>query len=220
MTTHTGKLITLEGGDGAGKTTQATRLADRIRATGRECLLVREPGGTPVGEEVRRIVKSSMERTPRTELLLFESARAELVDTVIKPALQNGTFVVADRFADSSIAYQGYGRGLDIAEVQALNSFATGGLVPDLTVLLDIEVTAGLARSGGRDAVARNSGGSGYDGEQFERQPGSFHERLADGFRELAKREPGRWRVVDATGKPEAVSEAVWSVVAQAFSLQ
>jgi dTMP kinase len=213
MSTPTGKLITLEGGDGAGKTTQASKLAQRLRAAGRECVLVREPGGTPVGEEVRRIVKSSVSRTPRTELLLFEAARAELVETVVRPALLRGAFVVADRFADSSLAYQGFGRGLDLEEIRALNRFATGGLEPDLTLLLDIDPAAGLARSGGRDAAGNN-------GRQFEGQPEGFHRRLVEGFRELARREPKRWRVVNASGTPEAVSAAVWKAVAQAFSLQ
>jgi dTMP kinase len=212
VTTHTGKFITFEGGEGAGKTTQAKALVERLRAAGVKRLLAREPGGTPVGEQIRAIVKGDIERSPRTELLLFEAARAELVDTVIRPALLAGTYVVADRFSDSTIAYQGFGRGLDIEEIRLANRIATGGLIPDLTILLDIDPAAGLARSSGRDA-------DGHDGTQFEAQSEHFHRSIATGFRELAAAEPERWRVIDASGAPDAVSGAVWAAVSHALGL-
>lgn len=210
--THTGKLITLEGGEGAGKTTQATKLVERLRVAGVESLLVREPGGTPVGEQIRAIVKGDTDRSSKTELLLFEAARAELVETVIRPALLAGTYVVADRFSDSTIAYQGFGRGLDIDEIIEANRIATGGLAPDLTILLDIDPEHGRARTSDRDSA-------GHDGTQFEDQSEAFHRSIANGFRELAAAEPERWRIVDASGAQREVTEAIWQAVSQALDL-
>lgn len=208
-----GKLITLEGGEGAGKTTQAPALADHLRNSGHECLLVREPGGTAIGEQIRAIVKGDSERSASAELLLFLAARAELVETVIRPALVAGTHVVADRFSDSTIAYQGYGRGLDISDIREANRVATGGLSPDLTILLDIDPAEGKTRSSDRDSVAN-------DGTQFESLSETFHQRITDGFKELAAAEPARWRTVDASQDTDTVSGAIWAAVSEALGLK
>lgn len=210
--TQPGKLITLEGGEGAGKTTQAPALADRLRQSGHDCLLVREPGGTPVGEQIRAIVKGDTKRSPNAELLLFLAARAELVETIIRPALEAGTHIVADRFSDSTIAYQGFGRGLDIADIREANRIGTGGLTPDLTILLDIDPADGRTRSSDRDSVSN-------DGTQFESLSDQFHQDIASGFRKLAAAEPERWRTVDASQEAGVVSEAIWQAVTEALRI-
>ena len=199
-----GWLITFEGGDGVGKSTQASRLVDRLTELGVSPLHLREPGGTPVGEAVRRMVKGEADPAPRTELLLFEAARAELVERVITPALKEGRAVVLDRFSDSSIAYQGYGRGIDLDEVRSLNDIATGGLTPDLTVLIDVPLEHAVERASGRD-------GSDANDRRFENQPTDFHRRVLDGFRKMAEEDPGRWLVVDGTGGEDDIAEAVWT---------
>ena len=189
-----GAFITLEGGEGCGKSTQIALLADRLTAAGADVLVTREPGGTPVGDRIRGLVLDVAHTgmASRTELLLYEASRAELVGAVIAPALARGAVVLCDRFADSSTAYQSYGRGLPLAEVLALNMLATGGLVPDLTLLLDLEPATGLARAAGAAAADR-----------LESEELAFHERVRAGFLAIAGGEPGRVRVVDAT--PAAV---------------
>ena len=197
-----GLLVTLEGGEGAGKSTQIVRLAERARARGVEVLTCREPGGTPLGERLREAL-FGLDGAPTAlaELLTFSAARAELVATVMRPALERGALVLCDRFTDSTLAYQGYGRGLDVATIAAVNAAATGGLAPDLTLLLDLDPAAGRARGA--------EGGTDY----LEREALAFHERVRAGFRELAAREPGRWRVIDATMGLDAVTDAAWSAV-------
>lgn len=197
-----GLLVTLEGGEGAGKSTQIARLAERARARGVEVLTCREPGGTPLGERLREAL-FGLDGAPTAlaELLTFSAARAELVATVMRPALERGALVLCDRFTDSTLAYQGYGRGLDVATIAAVNAAATGGLAPDLTLLLDLDPAAGRARGA--------EGGTDY----LEREALAFHERVRAGFRELAAREPGRWRVIDATMGLDAVTDAAWSAV-------
>lgn len=198
-------LVTLEGGEGSGKSVQAHRLAERLAARGVPALAAREPGGTPVGEGVRAIVlhpPADAPIDPLAELLLFEAARAQLVAAVIRPALERHAVVVCDRFADSSLAYQGYGRGLDLSLIERLNGVATGGLRPDLTLLLDAPVEVGLARR--RSDGALNS----LDGQDL-----AFHERVRQGYLALARTEPGRWRVIDAARPIDEVAEAVWSAV-------
>lgn len=204
-------FLSIEGGDGAGKSTQAALLMTRLKAAGVDATLVHEPGGTAFGEEVRRLVKGAVSRSPMSELFLFEAARAELVQDVIRPALDAGRVVVTDRYADSSVAYQGYGRGLDLADVRALNHAATGGLVPDATILLDIAPERALARVDGSDGSA----GRTDDPEQarFEQEPIEFHRRVAEGFRALASEEPERWFVVDASARPDGVAGKVWAIV-------
>ena len=211
-------FLSIEGGDGAGKSTQAELLMIRLKASGVDALLVHEPGGTDFGEQVRRLVKGDVERSPMSELFLFEAARAQLVQDVIRPALEAGRVVVTDRYADSSLAYQGSGRGLDLGDVRALNHAATGGLMPDATVMLEISPDRALARVDGSDG----SGGRSDDPEQarFEQEPIEFHRRVAEGFRALASEEPGRWFVVDASATPDRVAAKVWTIVSNLLILR
>ena len=203
------RLISFEGGDGAGKTTQAALLVERLRFAGKDAVLVREPGGTPLGERLRPLIKGEAPASPMAELLMFEAARAELVQEVIQPALDAGTIVVTDRFDDSTIAYQGFGRGMDMEIIKNLNHIATGGLKPHITLLLDIEPADALARVGGRPGGRMDPAGQ----QKFEDQPPEFHERVAEGYRTLASEEPSRWFVIDASRPVEQVAERVWNVV-------
>ena len=211
-------FLSIEGGDGAGKSTQAELVMIRLKASGVDALLVHEPGGTDFGEQVRRLVKGDVERCPMSELFLFEAARAQLVQDVIRPALEAGRVVVTDRYADSSLAYQGFGRGLDLADVHALNHAATGGLMPDATVLLDISPEQALARVDGSDGSEGRSDDPGQ--ARFEQEPIEFHRRVTEGFRALASSEPGRWFVVDASATPNAVAEKVWAIVSNLLVLR
>lgn len=201
-----GRLITLEGPEGAGKTTQLAWLRDRLAAAGIEVVVTREPGGTPAGESIRRVLLDPREAPlqPITEALLFCAARAELVAGVIRPALAAGHVVLCDRFADATIAYQGFGRGLPLDRLRAINAEATGGLKPDLTILLDLPVEVGLTRRR-RDGAEWN---------RFDADSLAFHTRVREGYLALARAEPGRWVVVDAVGGPDTVAGAVWGVVA------
>jgi dTMP kinase len=184
-----GLFVTIEGPEGAGKTTQAARLARFVEGRGRTVTLVREPGGTELGERLREILlerRSAGTILPRADALLFNASRAQLVDEVIRPALERGDVVIATRYTDSTLAYQGYGLGLPLDELRAVERFATGGLVPRRTVLLDIPVEVGLARKGIRERTRFESA---YDR--------AFHERVRTGFLELARLEPARIRIVD-----------------------
>ncbi|MSQ25192.1 MAG: dTMP kinase [Dehalococcoidia bacterium] len=199
-------FISFEGGEGTGKSTQAALLVQRLRASGATVVAVREPGGTPLGEQVRPWVKSQR-LAPQTELLLFAAARAELVATVIAPTLAQGSVVVADRYADSTIAYQGYGRRLPLDLVRAVNQAATGGLAPAVTFLLDLPAEEGLRRA--RARLQQNA--TGDDGHtKFEHEEIAFHRRLRSGFLRLAKEEPHRILVMDATRPADAIAAAVW----------
>jgi dTMP kinase len=182
-------FVTVEGPEGAGKTTQAARLARFVEGRGRSVTLVREPGGTELGERLRAILlerRSAGTILPRADALLFNASRAQLVDEVIRPALERGDVVIATRFSDSTLAYQGYGLGLPLDQLRNVERFATGGLVPARTVLLDVPVEVGLARKGIRDRTRFESA---YDR--------AFHERVRAGFLELARSEPERIRIVD-----------------------
>lgn len=184
-----GLFVTVEGPEGAGKTTQAARLARYVEGRGRTVTLVREPGGTELGERLREILlerRSAGTILPRADALLFNASRAQLVDEVIRPALERGDVVIATRYTDSTLAYQGYGLGLPLDQLRDVERFATGGLVPRRTVLLDVPVEVGLARKGIRERTRFESA---YDR--------AFHERVRTGFLELARLEPGRIRVVD-----------------------
>ncbi len=196
-----GVFITFEGGDGAGKSTQVARLAQELERRGHAPLVLREPGGTAVGEGVRRILldPSHAGMTAEAELLLFAASRAQLTREVIRPALDAGTVVLCDRYADSSVAYQGYGRGLDLERVRAVNEFATGGLVPDLTILLDVVPDEGIAAATPEAA------------DRLEREELAFHERIRAGYVEMARREPERFVVVE-----RADVETVWQTVRRA----
>lgn len=210
-----GLFITFEGGEGAGKSTQVEALAARLRAARIEVVTAREPGGTGLGEALRPLTRkpaltrrlyraltedSSWTRLdPLAELFLFEAARAQLVAELIRPALARGATVILDRFADSTIAYQGYGRGIDLTSIVRLNAIATRGVQPDLTFLLDLDVATGLARKlgeAGRDAIGQ------------EQQ--SFHERVRAGYLKLAAAEPGRWVVLDGARAPQQLAGAIW----------
>ena len=189
-------FITFEGGEGSGKSTQAGVLYRRLLKLGIPALLTHEPGGTPLGKQLRRWLKGEREIDPQTELLLFNASRAQLVSQVIRPALEKGTVVICDRFADSTTVYQGYGRGLDFALIEAVNNIATHGLHPDLTVLLDVTVEQGLDRKKLRD--------------RFEREEAAFHQRVRQGYLELAKKEPGRWLVIDASLPRKEITRLIW----------
>lgn len=191
MTAGPGIFISFEGGDGAGKSTQARLLAERLRAAGHEVVLTFEPGDTPIGKDVRRMLLdvTGVRVDARTEALLYAADRAEHVATVIRPALQRGAAVISDRYVDSSIAYQGAGRRLGTADVAALSEFATAGLIPDLTVVVDVPREVRRARMLGA-------------GDRLEREDDEFHERVRQAYRERAAADPERYLVVDGT-RPE-----------------
>ena len=204
-----GRFITLEGGEGCGKSTQARLLAERLRAEGVGVLLAREPGGTVLAERIRALVREESDDPPnaRAETLLFLASRAQLVENVLRPALDSGKWVICDRFADSTFAYQGYGRGLDIAELKVLNAFATRGLAPDRTILLDVPPGIATARMRARELATRTAA------DRMENAGGDFHARLREGFRRLADAEPDRFAVIAAEGTVEEVSEKVWNSI-------
>ncbi|HEX7621047.1 MAG TPA: dTMP kinase [Anaerolineales bacterium] len=186
-------FITLEGPEGSGKTSHLPNLVEYLREKGYTVFPTREPGGTSIGEQIREVLHSlkNAEMNPRTETLLYQAARAQFVEQVVRPRLEAGELVISDRYADSTIAYQGYGHQQDLEQVRALVKYATGGLVPDLSVLLDVDVEIGLARG----AKRRDKGGewNRLDAYQLE-----FHQRVRAGYLTMVKQEPERWVVVDA----------------------
>ncbi len=202
MTTLSGLFVTLEGGEGVGKSTLQATLVARAQSEGHEVVACREPGGTPLGERLRAALLESAdgETDPTAELLVFEAARAQLVADVIRPALQRGALVISDRFADSSLAYQHHGRRLPADVVAQANAVATGGLSPDLTVLLDLDPSEGAKRRG-------------KAGDYLEREDDGFHGRVREGFRTLAAAEPARWIVIDASQSADVVADAVWAAL-------
>jgi len=197
-------FITLEGSEGSGKTSQIPALQEFFRPQNLPFYATREPGGTPISNAVREILMGMENKAmhPRTEILLFCASRAQLVEEVIRPRLAAGEMVLCDRYADSTLAYQGYGHGYDLALLRGLLEFATGGLRPDLTLLLDVDPEVGLARKRGSAEWNR------LDAYQL-----SFHQRVRAGFLELALAEPGRWVIIDAAQTPDAVQDAVRQVV-------
>ncbi|MFS8782858.1 dTMP kinase [Synechococcus sp. R6-6] len=192
-------FITLEGGEGVGKTTQQALLVERLRQEGYACLCTREPGGTALGKTLRELLLHGDPFSPLAELLLYAADRAEHVSKVIAPALAAGQVVVCDRFTDSTLAYQGYGRGLDLEKIRQLNHLATGGLQPHLTLWLDLPPEVGLARSRSCD--------------KLEQEHLEFHRRVYQGFQALAAAEPQRIVRIDAQGSPAEVAARLWSVV-------
>lgn len=200
-----GRFITFEGGEGCGKSTQIKRLEEHLRTLGVEVLLTREPGGTRLAELVRGLLKDEKDDPPcdRAELLLFLAARAQLVRNVINPALEAGKWVLSDRFSDSTFAYQGYGRGLDLGVLAVANDFACEGLKPDLTFLLDVPPAIAAARMRRRESETNTTA------DRIELAGDEFHSRLREGFRELAKKNPDRIVTVDASGAPDEVWEIV-----------
>jgi dTMP kinase len=210
-----GLFITLEGPDGSGKTTQAKLLAERLRREGYDVLETVEPGGTRIGQQIRSILlnAANQELRPTTELLLMFAARAQNVDEWIVPALDQGRIVVCDRFTDSSIAYQGAGRGLGTETVLAVDRIACRGLVPDLTVCVDIDTETGLERAHSRNRTNRGASESRLDEQSLD-----FHQKARAAYYELARREPERFHMIDGSGSPEEVAERVWQLVAPVVS--
>jgi dTMP kinase len=197
-------FITLEGSEGSGKSTQISPLAGRLKSAGYDVLTTREPGGTLIGDQIRDVLLSMRHTNmgARTETLLFQSARAQLVDQVIRPHLEKGGVVVSDRFADSTLAYQGYGRGQDLTQIRTLLAFATNRLKPDLTLFLDIDIEEGLKR--------RVRGG---ELNRLDACDLAFYHRVREGYLELVRAEPQRWVTINANRPEEVVKEEIWEVV-------
>ena len=204
--TMRGKFITFEGGEGCGKSTQALRLRKELEKYGIETLLTREPGGTILSEKIRSLLKDESDDPPcdRSEVLLFLAARAQLVNNVIRPALEEGKWVISDRFRDSTLAYQGYGRGLSLDFLDQANEFACGGLQSDLTLLLDVPPEIAQQRMRKREAA------TGTSADRIELAGDDFHKRLRQGFAEIAKSETQRIVTIDASGDENEVWEQVW----------
>ena len=194
-------FITLEGPEGSGKTSQLPALADHLRQAGYEVVVTREPGGTAVGDQIRDVLMNleNVSILPRTEILLFLAARAQHVEGLIRPALQTGKLVLCDRFGDSTLAYQGYGHQTDLDTLRFLLDYSTGGLNPDLTLLLDVPVKAGLSRK------LDNT----QEWNRLDAYAEAFHERVRQGYLSLAEQEPDRWVVIDATQSKGQVQEAM-----------
>ncbi len=205
-----GRFITFEGIDGSGKTTQMRLLVRRLQTQGRDVLEAVEPGGTPVGRQIRHILldAANQDLRPTTELLLYFASRAQNVEQCILPALAAGKIVVCDRFTDSTLAYQGYARGLGAETVLALDRIACRGLAPDLTLLIDLDLDTALAR-----AHKRNAGGA-TDETRMDDQSREFHQKVRDAYLALAKQHAGRFRVIDGRGAPEEIAARVWESVA------
>ena len=195
-------FIVFEGGEGSGKTTQAKALSNKLRRLGFHIVLTHEPGGTLLGNRLRRWVKWGRGVTTQTELFLFLSSRSQLLNTVIRPALEKNYIVICDRFDASTFAYQGYGRGMDLDFLKTVNSFVTDGLHPDLIVLLDISAEQGLERKRMKLDV-------------FEREEFLFHQKVREGYLKMAAAAPERWMVVDAALPPEKIREIIWERVSQ-----
>ena len=204
-----GKFITFEGGEGCGKSTQVRRLKSELEKLGIRVLLTREPGGTALAEKIRTLLKDESEDPPcdRAELLLFLAARAQLTEKVIAPALASGVWVISDRFSESTVAYQGYGRGLPLPLIRTANDFACGEIRPDMTVLLDVDPATAEARMRRREEDTATSA------DRIELAGDDFHRRLREGFDEIARSEPDRVKRVDAGGTPEEVQERIWKLL-------
>jgi len=201
-------FITFEGPEGSGKSTQLPQLAQFLEEKGLSVVRTREPGGTKIGDQIREVLvrMDNIELHPRTEILLFLAARAQLVEELIIPSLQQGKIILCDRYGDSTLAYQGYGHGLDLDTLRAMLHFATGGLKPDLTILLDVDVMTGLKRKKIKEEWNR------LDAYEL-----SFHERVRTGYHILAGQEPERWKIVDATQDPEQVQTEIRALVLNAL---
>jgi dTMP kinase len=210
-------FISLEGGEAVGKSTQIERLAAKLTALGKKVVVTREPGGTPLGESIRHLLKHSPEgrgMTPYTELLLFLASRSELVRKVIMPALDQGAWVLSDRFLDSTTVYQGAGRQLPTEIVERVNAFAVGPHLPGLTVVLDLEPEAARERQIKR---SHPPGSGSFD--RMEAEPLDFFDRVRQGYFEVAKAHPGRVRIVSAAGSIDQTADLIWQEVAKMFRL-
>lgn len=201
---HPGLFITFEGGDGAGKTTQMHLLAERLRAAGREVVETVEPGGTEIGNQIRRILldRLNCDMCPMTEMLLYFAARAQNLEQVIVPALERGAVVLSDRYTDSTLAYQAGGRGLGDDLVLGLHEIACHGMWPDLTVCIDVDAATGLSR--------RHATG---DTNRLDEEAAEFHDRVRKAYLEIAREQPQRVKVVDGSGAVEAVAERIWRLL-------
>ena len=205
-------FITFEGSEGSGKSTQAERLATRLRRCGVPYIVTREPGGTPIGESIRDLLQfapHNSNMTPETELLLFEASRSQLVREVIKPALERGTCVVADRFSDSTTVYQGAARKLDRETIEHLNSFVVGDCVPDITFVLDVDAATAESRMQREQRKA----------DRMEQQPAEFYERVREGYRQLAAYEPKRIVLINGARDPDEIETAIWEKLCSRFSI-
>ena len=202
-------FITFEGGEGSGKSLQTRALHRKLDRLGVPVALIHEPGSTPLGERLTRLLKwgRSTNISPLTELMLFNASRVQLLDEVVRPALKTGKIVICDRYTDSTIAYQGYGRRIDIETIKNVNDMATGGLKPDLTFLLDIPVGAGFARKTGQEP------------DRFENEAHAFHQRVRKGYLQLAAGEPQRWLVIDARLPKEKIKQIIWDKVSSLLSM-
>lgn len=200
--TRRGFFVAFEGPEGAGKSTQIARLVDRLEAAGIDAVQTREPGGTRAGDRIREVILDpDLDVAPMTEFLLYSASRAQLMREVIRPALDAGRTVISDRFAGASLAYQGFGRGVDLEFIRMLTTRVTGGVAPDLTLLLDLDVGVGLERVARRGARDR-----------LERADAAFHERVRRGFAEIAAADPS-WLVVDGALPPDDLAEHVWKAM-------
>ena len=212
-----GRLITFEGPEGAGKSTQAAMLIAKLEARGLEFIYTREPGGTKLGEAIRGVLQynaAGEDPCPESEVLLFEASRAQLVRQVIRPALERGAWVICDRFADSTTAYQGFGRGFSVELMETINRFAIGDSTPDMTILLDVNVSLGMQR------CAKRQVGKKLQYDRIESEALEFHEKVRQGYLELARRYPERFRKVDAMRHADPIAEDVWKLVGDAFFAQ
>ena len=200
-----GLFITFEGGEGCGKSTQARALYRRLSKSGMPVLLTHEPGGTPLGERARRHLKQANKSpiSPLAELFLVAASRAQLVEEVIRPSLDRDITVICDRYTDSTVAYQGYGRGIDLGIIRTVNTIATGGLSPDYVVLLDVPADVGLMRKKG----------AGRD--RFESEGLAFHERVRQGYLAMARADEGRWLVLDGSSPVKEIEDRVWERVSR-----
>jgi len=201
-------FISLEGPEGSGKSSQLPLLAEYIESLGFSVVKTREPGGTKIGDQIREVLvrMDNEELHPRTEILLFLAARAQLVEELIKPSLAEGKVILCDRFGDSTLAYQGYGHGLDLDKLRTMLQFATDGLKPDLTILLDVDIMTGLKRKKAKEEWNR-----------LDAYETSFHERVRNGYHQLAQEEPKRWRTVDASQPAEIVQSQLRTLVRNAL---
>ncbi len=205
-----GRFITFEGIEGSGKSTQIVLLANYLMAHNRSVTLTREPGGTAIGDQVRKILldPANNELVPGAELLLYAAGRAQHLEELIRPELKAGKIVLCDRFSDATLAYQGYGRGLDMEIIRAIDRIVTHGMRPDLTILLDVDAAAGLARARGRNSSR------GLEAEaRFENEELAFHERVRHGYLALAGQEPDRFRTVDASFTPDEIQNRIRKIV-------
>jgi dTMP kinase len=198
-------FITFEGGDGCGKSFQSRALYRKLMREAIPAILIREPGGTPLGEKIRRLLKqrSDMAISPLTELMLFNASRSQLVADVVQPALKAGKCVICDRFSDSTLAYQSYGRGLDFNTIEEINRLASQGLKPDITFLLDVPPEVGLSR---KKKVQE---------DRFDREAIGFHQKVREGFLQLANKEPQRWVVIEATLPKKKIADLIWAKVSR-----